>query len=46
MLDETTREKLKFDYSGSVGQLGGDVRKERPVIRPGTTVSPCKLVVS
>ncbi|KAK3777632.1 hypothetical protein RRG08_021747 [Elysia crispata] len=40
MLDETTREKLKFDYSGSVGQLGGDVRKERPVIRPGTTVSP------
>ncbi|RUS73674.1 hypothetical protein EGW08_018556, partial [Elysia chlorotica] len=40
MVDETTRERLKFDYSGAVGQLGGDVRKERPVIRPGTTVPP------
>ncbi|XP_012939779.1 lipoxygenase homology domain-containing protein 1 isoform X2 [Aplysia californica] len=38
--DETTKEKLHFDFSGCVGQIGGDVRKERPVLLPGAKVPP------
>ncbi|GFR86793.1 lipoxygenase-like protein domain-containing protein 1 [Elysia marginata] len=40
MLNEMSKERLKFDFSGCIGQCGGDVRKERPVVRPGTIVPP------
>ncbi|GFN93248.1 lipoxygenase-like protein domain-containing protein 1, partial [Plakobranchus ocellatus] len=38
LVDETTREKLQFDFSSCVGQLGGYARKERPVVRPGERI--------
>ncbi|KAI8774235.1 lipoxygenasey domain-containing protein 1 [Biomphalaria glabrata] len=38
--DETNREKLRFDFSECVGELNGDLIKERPVVRPGSKVPP------
>ena len=33
--DQKSRELLKFDYSGWVGEVGGDIRKELPYVAPG-----------
>ncbi|XP_059163011.1 lipoxygenase homology domain-containing protein 1-like [Physella acuta] len=45
--DEKSKEKLRFDFSSYVGEIGGDTRKERPVIRPGLRISPIiKYVVT
>ncbi|CAL1540914.1 unnamed protein product [Lymnaea stagnalis] len=38
--DETSHERLKFDFVDYIGEIGGDTNKERPVVRPGVRVSP------
>ncbi|KAH9523747.1 hypothetical protein Btru_040820 [Bulinus truncatus] len=38
--DETSREKLRFDFSDYVGEIDGEKMKERPVLRPGAKVQP------
>ena len=36
---------LKFDFSGSVGEVGGDIRKELPYVAPGKDYRQGRFIV-